>query len=435
MTAGFLAMMSYLVSGAIGFCALRVFLKNSRCPGSLLLFLAPGAGLFISSFLLYFDLYFFHRISRELAIAAHLFLLVMLWGAYRNTKREPAAMKEGVVFFAILSAAALLLLAVMLKSPFGTGLDVWAIWKIKARFIYHAADWRAIFAPGLRFSHPDYPLFYPLALVWAWLFAGRETAAAAFLLAFMMTLCLVGLVMAAAARYGRRSAWVSGLFLISIPHFIGMGGSQYADIPVAYFFTAAIVSMDMALCGEDARWAMVSGAFAGMSGFVKNEGLLFFAAFCLSLALFTERRFLFAMAKGGLLFLAFTVFFKLSTFSPNHMLRPEAISRLTAEEILSRLGTVFSFFAAEIRKENSWAYAWPVFGVLAVFFRREIFGRDKIWIPLTVFFLNAGYAGVYCLTALNLPTQLAVSLDRLMIQSFPVLTYFFLTRAPFVRDA
>ena len=443
------ASIAYLVSWLIGALGLRIYLKSAQCRHSLILFLAPGAGLFAGVFILYLGLYLFNGISRVFALAANLLLLIVLCAVWRRAprdKRDNSLVKEWKILFAVLCLGALFLLAVMLKSPFGSGLDVWAIWKMKARVIYYSPEWRSIFSLALRFSHPDYPLFYPLAMIWGWLPGGRETPAASFGLALIFTLSLIGIVVSAAAERGTKSGWLCGLFLISVPHFIGMGGSQYADILVAYFYTAAVVLMDQAFREGNERLARVSGVFAGMSSFVKNEGLLFFVAFCVSLFLFAVlgpkkrrpifRRFFFTAAQGGLFFLAFTAFFKYFEFYPNHMLKPETIRyHLTSGDILPRTVTILSFAFGEFFKENSWVYVWPVFWLIFILYPRRTLDPKRLWIFLAAFFVNVGYACVYLVTALGLSMQLEASLDRVMIHTFPAFTYFFLTGAPFAQES
>jgi len=57
------------------------------------------------------------------------------------------------------------------------GWDAWAIWNIRARFLFRTepGQWTDAFADQLSYSHPDYPLLLPLSVSRAWTFIGEET--------------------------------------------------------------------------------------------------------------------------------------------------------------------------------------------------------------------------------------------------------------------
>ena len=57
------------------------------------------------------------------------------------------------------------------------GWDAWAIWNLRAHFLYRdsAVAWRDAFTETLDWSHPDYPLLVPAFVARGWKSLGRES--------------------------------------------------------------------------------------------------------------------------------------------------------------------------------------------------------------------------------------------------------------------
>ena len=79
---------------------------------------------------------------------------------------------------------------------------------------------------------------------------------------------------------GRSQAMLGGLMLTGTPYFLIHGASQYADVPLGFFFLATLTLF----CLQDrfpkhSRGVLVlAWMTAGMAAWTKNEGLLFLLA-------------------------------------------------------------------------------------------------------------------------------------------------------------
>lgn len=426
---------AYAASFILGWRFLRALL-GPREPLPAVLVLAPAAGLALSSFLLLAQLLMSDQMSLGRSLVLHGVLLGLIEvirlrvaPAEAGAKVDSRLRGNDIGAAAVMSIAAVLFLARALKSPYGTGLDAWAIWKLKARFLFYAENWKDVFSPILDFSHPDYPLFYPLAMVWGWFFGG-ESAAAPFLLSMTATVCLAGFMVLSAGRAGL----AAGLLLAATPHFIGSGASQYADIWTAFFSLAALVFADRAFRSDGIREALAAGFFAGAGCLVKNEGLLFYAVLAAVWMFRGKRRI--ALIVASLPFVIAALCFKMAAATPSHILSWEAVrGHLASGHLGARAGVVAGYFVQEVFKENAWVYAWFFFAAVFVLYARELLNAANAWRLGVLALLSGGYFLVYLFTALGLEMHLVTSFDRILLQIFPLFVYVFLSGPPFTEAA
>ncbi len=429
--ASLLSILAYLLSIAIGYGLITRFL-GATAPVGLRFFLSPGLGLAFTTAVLFIQLCLWGRLSTPIVFATHAVFFIFL---LRDICKFPRIdIKITGMFIAVLATGTALLFFRMAKSPFGTGLDVWAMWKLKARFIFYG-NWRSIFSPVIDFNCPDYPFFYPLALCWGWLVAGRETLVSSWMIAVAFTLSTVGLLMHRFLKYGMKASAIAGLFLLSTPHFVGMGSSQYADILLAYFNLAVIVLLDCALVEKKPRFAFTAGLFLGIACFVKNEGFLFLVAVFMAIVLlllssksFRQKRprvFL-AVCAGLLPTLSLVLLFKVVASVPNDKVSLHYVAEaIRMGHYGEKITTILRYAAKELMEENSWVYAWVFFLTIFIFYSKNFWNEKKLWILLTLFFLESGYLAVYMVSPLDIELNLRTSLNRVLIHSFPVWTYLF----------
>lgn len=317
----------------------------------------------------------------------------------------------------LLGVAAVLALLHIRTSPFGSGLDAWAIWKLKARFLFEAPEqWRLIFSNELGFSHPDYPLFYPLAIVsgWAW----EESVLAVWGVCAFFSVSTAMLLAASLAE--DRRAWPIGAaaLLLATPHFNGMGASQYADSLIAYFFLAAGSLSSRALTYSFARTAVLAGALAGCGAFTKNEGVLGLAVAC---ALFVPRpKLLFFFLVGALPWIAALAALKFEAGSFSEFFRSAAMH---VSDPASRSRLIAGHTLTAMLRESYWGWAWVFLCGTAMFRWRGFLGPGARECAVFVLLIVAGYFTVYMITPHDLAWQLSNSADRLLLQLYPLCIY------------
>ncbi len=155
---------------------------------------------------------------------------------------RPTAFADARRIYGALLASVISFIIATLKEPHGKW-DAWWIWNFHARFIFRSAEhWRKMFTGALDWTHLDYPLLLPLSIVRSWRYMGGESLYASILPAFLFTFITVGLIWAALSILrGRNQGYLGGLVLMGSPFFIVLGASQFADIPLAFFFLLTFV--------------------------------------------------------------------------------------------------------------------------------------------------------------------------------------------------
>ncbi len=170
----------------------------------------------------------------------------------------------------------------LLRAPDGAW-DAIAIWNLHAKFMTATSPgaWKGMFDPIMAPSHPDYPPLLPAFVARGWTYVGQPIPLVPMTLAFTFTLGL--LVLIAAAVASARNAMLGALacaVLAASPIFLGTALSQYADMPLAFYFLLALALLHRADQEPElhAGLHVLAGLAASMAALTKNEGSLFIVA-------------------------------------------------------------------------------------------------------------------------------------------------------------
>ncbi len=352
----------------------------------------------------------------------------------------------GTAFFLTLS----LMGAASAIQQWGTPLreiDALAIWNLRARFLFLGGrEWKAGFTNLITWSHPDYPLLLPGLVARCWAVLGRAAEVVPVLTAAAFTLATIGLLIAALATLrGPTAAWLSGLALAGTPFFIADGSFQCADVPLSFYFLAALALVCLAARRPgDRRCWLLAGAMAGLGGWTKNEGLLFLAILPLSILLapvggFHERlRRMAWLAAGAAPFLLIIWYFKVWMAPPNDILAGQGLgptlARLTDP---ARYALVGKAFGMQLLKAGGFLLRPAV--LIGLFVLMRLLGgrldpagrNERAILFLTLTLTTAGYFFIYIISPIDLTWHLDNSLDRLVLQLTPGFLFLFFLAVPF----
>lgn len=391
--------------------------------------LAAGYGFIAVSSILFLQILAAGRFHSGYAMTT-VFLCALLSLNINRPSSETATPKHShskrtqIIVWTVILCALILQLLVLMKSPHGGGLDVWAIWKFKARILFTAQEpWKVMFNPNVKFSHFDYPIFYPLSMVWGWSLSGAQSVYSAAMVAVLYWLGFCCFAAAIMRKLEVKYSWAAPLTLAATPIFTGYAGSLYADTVIAYFFTAGIYLAVLGLKNKRLHFLFGSGFFLASSPLIKNEGMPAWIIGCLIVLVFSvgwRSRIIFL--AGSLIPLANVFLFKSICHIPNHMV---SVTRL--QEVIHRgdlipyLRLIFSRLGQEMIVENSWVYGWIFIG-LTLLLRFKRFTNNYNWVPLVFGAAMLGaYIGVYLMTFRDLEGHLQTSLSRLLLHVYPVL--------------
>jgi 4-amino-4-deoxy-L-arabinose transferase-like glycosyltransferase len=293
----------------------------------------------------------------------------------------------------------------------------------------------------LGWSHPDYPLLIPSCIARVWAYLGHETPLAAGLISIFFACATIGTLVGAVAMLRNwETALVGGLVLLGTPFFLNYAAGELADIPVGFFVLAATAFI--VLSGhnsEDTRFLILAGVAAGLAAWTKNEGLQFCAVAILALGSYhlfirSFRGFGFFTAAAAVTLLS-VWYFKVWIAPPNDLLANQGVGTLDLVRDGSRHRIILSSLLHEGAKFGEWTLC--PFGVMALYLvgqGNRRWARVEFVAPVILILMLAGYYGVYLVTPYDLSWHLGSSLNRLLLQLWPLTIFVWCMSAPAQKD-
>jgi hypothetical protein len=327
--------------------------------------------------------------------------------------------------------------------------DGWEIWNMRARFLFRGSHWVDGFTNLLDYSHPDYPLLLPASIARSWLYSGIETQITPIMIALAFTFGTVALLTFSLWQLRSKSqGLLAGLALVGTPFFIIHGASQYADVPIGFYFLATLVLLNLhGRLEADRRPLVLAGMTAGLAAWTKNEGLLFVGAIVLALAVVSAISIkgwkhcldrVWPVCLGLVPILAVIVYFKIAVAPPNDMVAGQGLAVTLGRLLtLSRYLETGKAFVEQLFSFGVW-HPYTNIPILLAFYLL-LLGVDLSGWPIgvgvcvaTLLLVICAYFITYIVTPRPLQWHLMTSLNRLCLQLWPcfLFTYFLIVRTP-----
>jgi hypothetical protein len=317
--------------------------------------------------------------------------------------------------------------------------DAMSIWNLRGRFLASGGDlWRRAISSEIGghmtgAAHPGYPLFLSAFLALNWLSAGTPLNAwdtalpiSVSLLISLGVLALVGSSLA--SRKSVALGLLASLVLLASEIFASQTSAQYSDLLQGLAFLATLVLIEAATESGSPRVIVAVGLAAGLSAWIKNEGLLFAIA-ALAVAVWRFRsRGLPWLALGAAPGLAAIATLKLIAQGADQTLPHDlgaAMLRITEP---GRWWQAALGFGKAVYDAGG-AITHPVLlAALLAFALRFIPAVERhkrmwLWIPIAV--TAAAEYGLYLITEANLDWHISTSVSRLVAQLWPSLIWMF----------
>jgi len=327
--------------------------------------------------------------------------------------------------------------------------DAWVSWNLRARFLFGAGDqWQRAFSPLTPRACPGYPVFLSGLVARSWKYAGTASPLVPVVVAALFTFGAVGLVFSALhVLRGRTQALLAGAVLLGTPFLLLHGVSQYADVPIAFFFLATIVLLTLSSRLRDARYGLLAlaGLMCGLAVYTKHEGLLFLLGLTVvgivSLVRADDRKAclkrLGAFVAGAAVPLILFIYVK-AAMAPgtNYM-----VAALTGEAVLRRLAepwryvTVIWALLEQAFKVQKWCALPVVLPFYLLLTGTQVDERDRAGFSTALWllaFMLFGHFVMFLITHDNLEWHVKWSLDRLLLQLWPAAVFllFLVARKP-----
>lgn len=468
-----LFILSQLISTILGFliiCLVSGPISSSRDFLSLKLFLSAGLGMGLSSCLFFFYILLLGSSGSGYVLAEIVIIVGLLMFSIHRTKTvvhdkqllEAQTITKPPV--ALIAAFALALglslfhfVLVSTREPHGTIMDAWAIWNLRARFIFQGGSyWKETFNSLLIYSQIDYPLLISLSVARSWLYAGREISLAPIVIAGLFTFMTVGLVYSALSILrNTHQGLLAGTVMLGASYFVTHGASQLADIPFGFFMLATFVLffIEERSGNRSFGFLILAGMTAGCAAWTKNEGLLFlliipvirFVAVVPAQGLKSYIKQMFSFSLGLLPLLIAVIILKLYLAPPNGLIHPElnAYSSINLSESkisklldFSRYYLTLRYFVGHTLAATGWMfnpfYLFAMYPLcVGVRIRREN-RAGLITIAMGLSLILTGYFFIYIITPYPLIWHLENSYNRLILQLWPsaLFLYFMVVRCP-----
>ncbi len=423
--------LAFVVPYLSGYFAVSLLERNMELRFRILFAIPMGFGISSILYFLYLCCNFNHFPLFAIFETALAIVLCILY--YNEEKPDLSKHKFARLsgwFYLLNLYAVLIYLKYFIINPMGSW-DGFRIWNIKAEFLFLDNPlWRNVFELPHFMSHNDYPMFLPSATARIWGYLGGQDFTANMTLGLIFTFGLVYLLYQA-IRYFKSekvAVAVTSVFMIS-DVFLVNGAAQCADIPLAYFFLCAIVSLFMFFKKETVSYLILGMIFAGLSIWVKNEGMMFFLiyAFVILCYFIFSKKYKYALIAGGSVipFVLLTVLYKKFTGSPNDLIMGFFLFKTWhfAFDIQRYIAILKTFFTMLFTK-------FYIFFILALLLTKGFRLKDKnkkaFWLSLAIFVLmSIGYFSVYLFSPHDIQWLVDNSLDRIVLQILPVFLFLF----------
>ena len=451
------ALLSFVPSIFIGFLVVSALWDRSQPVFSglpLKLALSAGLGFTVSSCLVFAYMMTFGQLTRGVFVFELMLLvglcLVLLWQKRRRIPTAPSEQER--VAMLPRQSPYLLRLAICAASlseavrfwyvsrvyPHGQH-DAFGTWNLHARFLFNGAQYWKQFA-RMTNSNADYPLLVPACVARSWEFIGRETQLIPILVSFLFTFATIGVVAASISRLrGERQGLLAGLVLLGTPFLIFHGASQYADVPLSFFIVATVILLFLHAESPTAmNYLVLAGMAAASCAWTKNEGILFLMLlFLLHPLVVTWQkgmkqcgRELLALVIGAAPVSLVVFVFKTFLIARNEMMSGQAIgSTLTKLSDVHRYHIVIHWFRLELLGFGLWNpyLAMPIllifyFLLVGACVRRKEASATTLAVLLPIL-MGLGNFFVYIISPFDLEWHLQSSLNRLLLQLWPLVTF------------
>ncbi len=331
------------------------------------------------------------------------------------------------------------------------GWDAQYFWNLKAKFMYRQpAEWQGLFSSVLDWAHPDYPLLLPGAIAAGWHAAGNELLIwpPAIDLLFVLSFCFL-IVWYLGTQASWTVAFLAGSYFLTVPMYRFWSTTQYADIPLGFFFSGAAVFLICARRFSSLRLFFLSGICTGLAAWTKNEGLFFIGWMLLLLSglLITQKNpwkvkqktlliFLLGLAAG----LSATGFAKMflglegGEYLGSGRSLPEYWNALWADPEKTRIISM-SFLA--FKASGQWLGLWLLASAALVLSGPHTWKKYRWIFPALILMIETGYFVVLHWAPSEIRFQISVSLLRLLLHTggLAVLFLFETAYAPFRRES
>ena len=339
-----------------------------------------------------------------------------------------------MLYFIIIFILIFLYFLISYKYPEGNS-DSLSCWNLNAKFIFKSGF--KIWKTGdIKFIiYGDYPFLVSSAIARLWLYYSRETSLGPILINGIFTFSIVNAIFYFVSLIkGVKNGVLSIIIFITSFTFLKFSFSQFADIPLSFFSFTSICYLYLYISyKKNNLFLLLSGISASLTIVTKNEGSFFFLSLILSYIIVSiiSKRWRFYISKGiffllgSLPILLMFLYFKIELAPKNRVilgLLNKGVLQGIMENVFNpeRYIKILLSFVSQIK---NFLFILPLIAYLIIIGVKAK-NQEKLGFGLfafVIFFLICSYFFIYLITPLDLKTLLGSSLDRLILQIWPII--------------
>ncbi len=322
--------------------------------------------------------------------------------------------------------------------------DSVAIWALKGKAIYLAGGLPIDFLKNVNFAtaHPDYPLLIPIqeALFYMMSKGVNDAIVKSIFPTFMLALLII-FYKALRRSLTRKVSLIFTFLLGTIPQFKEYATNGYADLVVAFYYSAGFLFLYLWLREDRKGWLILSALFSVACAWTKNEGIpLCLLNFVLMLmALFIKARrgdkvsTPQAAAAVSFYMLAMAVFiFPWEAFKASHGLKNDIISEgafsvSAALGNVTRIPAILYAYQKQFFGLKKWNIAWLIFFISLIISYKRVFSERFLLITASLIGAFSLYTAVYILIPNNIGWYLSTTVSRVFLHIAPIAVFWVAT--------
>jgi hypothetical protein len=298
--------------------------------------------------------------------------------------------------------------------------DAWAIWSAHAKFLLSNSSWKNLWSPSYSWSHSDYPLMLPSLIAMTWKSLGEAGYLVPMIIGFLPFAGIITLLYMACKD--PQTGIFSTLIIVTDKNVLFHAASQYADMLLAFFYLLFFVLLNAIRNDEkNSKTAyFILGIVASTGWWIKNEGLIFYLLSSVYVCYFCAgwsvgfRKFLI----GSLPLLILLIVLHGMTTQKNDLIS------LFSNDFLRKIAEPSRYFLTIRYLLNVIIMQFPILllALIPLFLARHSreFHPQNILIVLFI-----AYLAIYIVTPYDPEWHLRTSLNRLILQLYPSVIFFF----------
>ena len=316
--------------------------------------------------------------------------------------------------------------------------DAIAIYAIKAKIFYLARSIPQDFFYNLGtiFPHPDYPLNIPLSETFIYLFLGNFNDQLVKIIFPLFFLAVLIILYYGIRRFADNKTYALAFtfILASVPQFNAYATNAYVDLVLAYYACAAAIYLTLWLKDRSQlQFFYISALMLALSGWTKNEGLMYCAAFFIVSFLFLiwER----AALNGKTIFHIVKYFIITSVISlpwlyvrkTFHLVNSD-ISFANANPVLLskqlyKIWPIVYEFQRQVFGPKKWNLIWILFLFVLIVYRKRVFEPSQKYITMLLIFIISGYVLAYILADVYIGYLVTTTWSRFLVHFLPIVVF------------